>query len=90
MALSGVGHHTSEAVVASHDGELLVAYLHVEGCEVNVELVVEEVEMRSKLVVPAAFRLVLYGLGNALIVGVIVLDIHICTCRFRLCGQLAL
>ena len=67
--LAGVHHHTTEAVGACHDRQLLVAHLHVIGGEVEVQGAREEVEVGAKLIVPARLGLIGDGLVHAVIVG---------------------
>ena len=47
VALASIHHDTAVIAVRLHDGELLVAYLHVEEGEVEVQAVVEKVQVRA-------------------------------------------
>ena len=80
MTTTSIRHHTSETIVTSHHRELLITNLHIISGEVKVKLVVQEIKMRSHLIVPARFWLILNRLCNTLIVSLIVCNIHISTC----------
>ena len=68
MALAGIHHHSSEAIVASHHRQLLVSHLHVVGAHIHVQLAFHEVEMCSRLIVPRSFGLVGDGVVHVVIV----------------------
>ena len=68
MTLSGIHHHTSEAIIARHDRELLVGHLHIESTQVKMQHVVEEIQMSTSLIIPGSLRLVGDGLINTLII----------------------
>ena len=74
---SGVDHHTSEAVVARHHRELLVAYLHQEERSINGETVGEEIEMGAYLIVPTGLGMVGDGVVHISIIGGCMGDIHV-------------
>ena len=52
IALASIDHGTSEAVIACHHGELLVANQGVEQRHVGLHATTEEVQMRAALKVP--------------------------------------
>ena len=70
-APAGVGHHAPEAVAAGHDGQLLVAHLHVEGGQVEQHLAAEEVQVGAHFIVPAG----LGGVGDGVLDGFVGLGV---------------
>ena len=84
VALSCVGHHSTESIVASHNRQLLVMNLHVESRQIEMNLTIEEVKMCTYLIVPARLRLELNGSCNTLIVSCIVFNVHVGTCLLSL------
>ena len=58
VAPTGVGHDTSVVGDGRHDGELLVAYLHIIDREVEVQTAVEEVQMGAEFEVPRLLWLI--------------------------------
>ena len=77
MTAASIRHHTSETVIASHDGELLVADLHIIGGKIEVKLIVEKVEMCARLVVPARLRLIFNCLCDTFIISVVMCNVKI-------------
>ncbi len=74
VALGSIGHHAAETISARHDGDLLVAYLHIERGEVELQARVEQVEMGAKLIVPGGLGLIGDGLGDAVVGRCVMVD----------------
>ena len=58
VALASIHHHASVVAIRFHDRQLLVADLHIIERKVEMQQIVEEVQVRSHLVVPRLLRLV--------------------------------
>ncbi len=69
MTLTRIDHHTTVVAVGFHDGQLLIANLHVIEREVEMQQIVKEVQVRTHLVIPRFLRLVTDGFLDGIIVG---------------------
>ena len=77
IALAGVHHGTSEAVLAGKNRQLLVAYLHVVAREVEMRGTAKEVQMGTELKVPRLFGLVADGVADVLVGSLVVRQLHV-------------
>lgn len=68
VTFSGVHHHSAEAISSCHHRELLVAHLHIESAQVEVETVAEEVQVSAQLVVPRSLWFIGDGVVDVVVI----------------------